>query len=488
MTQTALHQPQPKPASRPAWTAPPARSSLLQRKCACGGTTGASGECEECRGKKLQRRAVGQTPVSGVPAIVHEVLAAPGRPLDARTRGFFEPRFGHDFSGVRIHDDARAAASARAVDAHAYTVGQDIAFAASRFDPESVAGQRLLAHELGHTVQQRGIAQRSSDVTVPGNVEDQRFEREADVMAARALNRSGGGGHEPLRATPPAGGPVLVREAASPFPNPATPQPPAAPPRSWVELPADSPLRARDITAMQAGDGGTVAFRVRAFPLPATKGPVAALWEARAAAQALEATIEFQGPGAPPRAGLWQSRDRTDDLRAGWLGKLGWTPASAAANWHQAGGATVAAGASFHPRVAGKTCQMDHIVELQLGGTNSRENIQVLDPTENQESGRTIWSLVSGLAALFAPTLVRHVIFFFKPELDPALRSMTVDLLRIILIAPTVFGVSGLLMSILNTHQKFWLPALAPVPLDHVPDRERDLVLGPDGGSQHVEH
>jgi putative peptidoglycan lipid II flippase len=72
-------------------------------------------------------------------------------------------------------------------------------------------------------------------------------------------------------------------------------------------------------------------------------------------------------------------------------------------------------------------------------------------------------SLVSGLAALFAPALVRHVIFVFKPELDPSLQALTVDLLRIILIAPAIFGVSGLLMGILNTHQKFWMPALAPV-------------------------
>jgi len=72
-------------------------------------------------------------------------------------------------------------------------------------------------------------------------------------------------------------------------------------------------------------------------------------------------------------------------------------------------------------------------------------------------------SLASGLAALFAPALVRHVIFVLKPELDPALQSLTVDLLRIILLAPTIFGVSGLIMSILNTHQRFWLPALAPV-------------------------
>jgi putative peptidoglycan lipid II flippase len=72
-------------------------------------------------------------------------------------------------------------------------------------------------------------------------------------------------------------------------------------------------------------------------------------------------------------------------------------------------------------------------------------------------------SLVSGCAAVFAPALVRNVIFFFRPELDPALQILTVDLLRIILIAPTIFGLSGLIMGILNTHQKFWMPALAPV-------------------------
>ena len=72
-------------------------------------------------------------------------------------------------------------------------------------------------------------------------------------------------------------------------------------------------------------------------------------------------------------------------------------------------------------------------------------------------------SLVSGCAALFAPTLVTHVIFVFKPSVDPAIQTLTVELLRIILIAPTIFGLSGLLMGILNTHQKFWMPALAPV-------------------------
>jgi len=72
-------------------------------------------------------------------------------------------------------------------------------------------------------------------------------------------------------------------------------------------------------------------------------------------------------------------------------------------------------------------------------------------------------SLVSAIAAWFAPVLVTHVIFVFKPDLDPTLASLTVDLLRIILIAPAIFGFSGLVMGILNTHQKFWMPALAPV-------------------------
>ena len=70
-------------------------------------------------------------------------------------------------------------------------------------------------------------------------------------------------------------------------------------------------------------------------------------------------------------------------------------------------------------------------------------------------------ALTSALTALFAPTLVRYVLFALKPDTAPALLGMTTDLLRIILIAPTIFGVSGLVMSILNAHQKFWLPALA---------------------------
>jgi hypothetical protein len=85
---------------------------------------------------------------------VHAVLASPGRPLDAATRASLEPRFGHDFSRVRIHADASAAASAGALRALAYTVGRDVVFGTGQYAPETAAGRELLAHELAHVVQQ----------------------------------------------------------------------------------------------------------------------------------------------------------------------------------------------------------------------------------------------------------------------------------------------------------------------------------------------
>jgi hypothetical protein len=73
--------------------------------------------------------------------------------LDIGTRSFFEPRFGHEFSRVRIHTDERAARSAHVLRAEAYTVGNQIVFAAGRYMPASFAGRRLLAHELSHVIQ-----------------------------------------------------------------------------------------------------------------------------------------------------------------------------------------------------------------------------------------------------------------------------------------------------------------------------------------------
>lgn len=81
-------------------------------------------------------------------------MTASGRPMEAETRAFFERRFDHDFSRVRVHADAAAASSAQSAEAAAYTVGIDIVFGAGMYRPDSQAGTRLLAHELAHVVQQ----------------------------------------------------------------------------------------------------------------------------------------------------------------------------------------------------------------------------------------------------------------------------------------------------------------------------------------------
>src|SRR2546429_2276399 len=138
------------------------QTQILQRKCACGGTPGVDGECEECSSKQLQRSAINQAAPSVVPPIVRDVLRSPGQPLDAGTRAFMEPRFGHDFSNVRVHSDARAAESARSVNALAYTVGRDVVFGAGQYAPRTSEGRRLLAHELTHVMQQQSLQNKNA--------------------------------------------------------------------------------------------------------------------------------------------------------------------------------------------------------------------------------------------------------------------------------------------------------------------------------------
>jgi len=137
----------PEVAQRPA-----AANEGLQRKCAS-----CQEEEEESQIGIVQREEMGA--MSGLesaaaPPIVHEVLRSPGEPLDASMRSFMEPRFGQSFSHVRVHTDAKAAESARAVDALAYTVGDNIVFDNGQYAPQTESGTRLMAHELAHTIQQ----------------------------------------------------------------------------------------------------------------------------------------------------------------------------------------------------------------------------------------------------------------------------------------------------------------------------------------------
>ena len=162
------------------------RSNLLQRKCACGGTPGPTGECREKGRFDLQaklkindpgdiyeqeagriadqvlaapihssvsvplpiRHLSGQTngQIGSAPRSVDAALASPGMPLESAFRQDMEQRFGYDFSKVRVHSGSTAEQSAQDVNANAYTVGQNIVFGAGRFAPRTDEGRRLLAH------------------------------------------------------------------------------------------------------------------------------------------------------------------------------------------------------------------------------------------------------------------------------------------------------------------------------------------------------
>ena len=121
-----------------------------------------------------------------------------------------EGRLGHDFSDVRVHDDSAAAASATAVNAHAYTVGSNVVFQRDKYDPSSTEGKTTLAHELTHVVQQRSGP--VDGTSAPGGIKicdpSDRFEREAAANADRVM--AAGAGADRRRS---AAGPSVQRHA-----------------------------------------------------------------------------------------------------------------------------------------------------------------------------------------------------------------------------------------------------------------------------------
>jgi hypothetical protein len=163
---------------------------------------------------------------SRLPAIVHEALRSPGHALDPPVRTELERHLGHAFDHVRVHHDATAAASARAVAASAYTVGADIVFGAGRYDPGRPEGRSLIAHELAHVAQQARSAPRPSVRLAAPTAAS---EREAARVAARFARstHSPAAAHAPavtpasmVRVTAPPG--LLQRQAASPGAAPGT--------------------------------------------------------------------------------------------------------------------------------------------------------------------------------------------------------------------------------------------------------------------------
>jgi hypothetical protein len=376
----------------------PPRRLMLQRKCACGGEAGNAGECESCAASRfsLQRTAARDAAAGGIPSSVERTLATPGRPLDADARGFMEDRFGRDFGGVRVHDDSAAAASARDVDAHAYTVGQHVVFDAGRYRPQTDAGRHLLAHELAHTIQQDGLQRAGTSSLVDQGPEYRRLEVEADRMASAALHGA------PLPAFSGAARPTLSRSSRSLDEGAEAGLTVKKKSKKGIKVESSYMTTTHTVTpesAFERSDkkSNTVrqeSFTVDTLYVPGTKGPNALASYEAMAGKGLQATLNLDGN---TKAALWQERAATGGLQNRWLQAVGWPGGKPAdALWKQSGG-----DAEF-PKVGGVTCQMDHIVELQIGGNNTNENIQALDPEQNRDSGGAIKNQVFKLAEAIA--------------------------------------------------------------------------------------
>lgn len=196
---------------------PPSRlvAGVLQRKCSCGNHTMGGGGCAECRKKEtLQRSATSNNAINNVPSIVHDVLRSSGQPLDAAARAFMEPRFGHDFSSVRIHSDSQAAESARAVNALAYTVGQNVVFGRGQYAPDTAGGRRLLAHELTHVTQQASQGTANLQTLSEIGPADDQYERDADRVADEVVSHAEPG---KVRAASVSSGTRLQRQVPGPL-------------------------------------------------------------------------------------------------------------------------------------------------------------------------------------------------------------------------------------------------------------------------------
>ncbi|HEV7820316.1 MAG TPA: DUF4157 domain-containing protein, partial [Burkholderiales bacterium] len=166
-------------------TANPKPMRVLQR--ACSGKS--CGDCESCRKKKPLQREGASGRGGNVPTTynVSPALTQGGMHLPARLRQNLGPLYGSDFSTVRIHHDAVSHAAAREVNARAFTLGQHVHFAAGEYRPQQQEGLRLLAHELGHTVQQRDAGGSDAGTDVEIGSADSALEREADAAADAAL-------------------------------------------------------------------------------------------------------------------------------------------------------------------------------------------------------------------------------------------------------------------------------------------------------------
>lgn len=318
----------------------PVKPGVIQRKCGCGDKC-ACQEKEKLAGV-VQRQAApaarsAGTLAPGTAARIQAAAQGGGRALPAPTRTLMESRLGRrDFSNVRVHADSTADGLSRQMGAEAFTVGNNIFFAAGRYDPQSATGQKLLAHELTHVVQQGGGAAAAQPKLELGGP-DTPAEREADHVAETF-------------ASGLAAGPILrsAAGAVQRFPNPL-PAPQSTPPSGGtghrVVLPPTVKLMVYGAKALNSAD----------------LNAITQLYKRAAATGALRTTHAGRSTN-------------TEQLWAMWAASRG------------------PAGDAIRRGPLRTQCSPDHIVELQVGGADNANNLRLLDRTRNSRAGNRLYT------------------------------------------------------------------------------------------------
>jgi hypothetical protein len=266
-----------------------------------------------------------------------------GHPLDTGTRGFFEPRFGHDLGGVKVHTDAHTARLAAGLNAQAFTVGRDVYFAGGRYQPGTEGGRHLLAHELTHTIQQQ-----------PG----------------RKLEE-GSAGSAPLPSAAPS-----IGRAARQVQRNGAPAAPAGQEELVFQLPQ---IKARHLAVYQAWASSGNLFRNKSYDRDSSPEsspdqrnsvwlPTVTPNLSTTRLQALDLHSDFTGEKTIETP----DGEMLTGTRAALLERLAIPP------WNRAGNRS--------------NFQVDHIVELQVAGWpggagNAIENMELLDGSSNASSG-----------------------------------------------------------------------------------------------------
>jgi hypothetical protein len=177
-------------------------------------------KCDDCEKKEERIQRKGEGNVSAVPDGFEAAMqqSGSGQPLDDGTRSFMESRFGQDFGDVQIHTDSAAADAAKQIQAQAFTTERDIYFGQGRYQPKTTAGQKLLAHELTHVVQQKPGARTNADWSISSPQDAS--EQEAEAISEQIITASN------ISPSLVASSPVSLKQIARNGGDPPTPIPP----------------------------------------------------------------------------------------------------------------------------------------------------------------------------------------------------------------------------------------------------------------------